>query len=208
MEAFLYCWTDNKTEKIYIGYHKGTIDDGYICSSKSMLKEYFARPQDFSREIIAMGLSSDMRNLETKILKTENAPTNPYYYNLNIGDGKFVCLGHTEETKQKLSIKNKGKIRSEETKQKISDGNKKRKPISEETRSKMKESAKKRASSEEGKKRLQQIAHLGMKKRIEMNTTNLTSDQKKNISESIKKKWEDGTYEKRKSRSDKGVRRI
>jgi hypothetical protein len=207
MEAFLYCWTDIKTKKIYLGYHKGTIDDGYVCSSKSMIKEYDIRPNDFSRQIIAVGSSNDMRNLETKILRAENAPKNPSYYNLNVGDGSFVCLGHSEETKKKFSMKRKGKLHTEETKKKISEGNKKRKPISEETRIKMSESAKKRANSLEGKNKLQEIAHLGMKKRVEMNTSKLNPEQKKNISDAIKKKWSDGEYNNRKSRSDKGVKR-
>ena len=33
-EAFVYCWTDHKTNKLYVGVHKGSINDGYICSSK------------------------------------------------------------------------------------------------------------------------------------------------------------------------------
>lgn len=37
-ESFVYCWTDHKRSKLYIGYHKGSPDDGYVCSSKRMLK--------------------------------------------------------------------------------------------------------------------------------------------------------------------------
>ena len=39
-EAFVYCWTDHKTNKIYIGSHKGDVNDGYVCSSKYMMEEY------------------------------------------------------------------------------------------------------------------------------------------------------------------------
>jgi hypothetical protein len=39
-EAFVYCWTDKLHNKLYVGVHKGNVDDGYICSSKIMLKEY------------------------------------------------------------------------------------------------------------------------------------------------------------------------
>lgn len=31
MEAFVYVWTDKITNKLYVGVHKGTLDDGYIC---------------------------------------------------------------------------------------------------------------------------------------------------------------------------------
>ena len=56
MNSFVYCWTDKKTNMLYVGSHKGSIDDGYICSSKPMMKEYKKRPQDFSRQIVAEGL--------------------------------------------------------------------------------------------------------------------------------------------------------
>jgi hypothetical protein len=32
-DSFVYCWTDHKTGMLYVGSHKGTIDDGYVCSS-------------------------------------------------------------------------------------------------------------------------------------------------------------------------------
>lgn len=57
IEAFVYCWTDKATNKLYIGSQKGSTDDGYICSSKYMLKEFYERPDDFSRQIIADDLS-------------------------------------------------------------------------------------------------------------------------------------------------------
>jgi hypothetical protein len=65
--TFVYCWSDKATSKVYAGMHTGFEDDGYVCSSKSMLKEYAQRPTDFSRQIIAKGLLEDCRELETKI---------------------------------------------------------------------------------------------------------------------------------------------
>jgi hypothetical protein len=70
MEAFVYCWTDKATNKLYVGSHKGLTNDGYICSSKYMLEEYKNRPDDFSRQIIAEGNLKDIRKLETKILQS------------------------------------------------------------------------------------------------------------------------------------------
>lgn len=68
-EAFVYCWSDNATAKVYVGVHKGTPDDGYICSSKRMMPEYKSRSQDFSRQIIAQGTLNDCAVLEVAIIK-------------------------------------------------------------------------------------------------------------------------------------------
>ena len=68
-EAFLYCWTDKQYNKLYVGVRKGSPNDGYICSSKIMLQEHKRRPKDFSREIIASGIYTDLLTLETLILK-------------------------------------------------------------------------------------------------------------------------------------------
>ncbi len=115
MEAFLYCWTDHKTDMVYIGYHKGHIDDGYICSSKSMLSEYNLRPKDFTRQIIAHGSVSDIISLETSVLKTSKAASNHSFYNKHNNNGIFNVGGHTNETKIKMSNSAKGRTRSGES---------------------------------------------------------------------------------------------
>lgn len=111
MEAFVYCWTDIKINKLYVGWHKGSIDDGYICSSKLMLEEYKKRPHDFKREIIATGIAKDMVTLESAILKAEKVSVNEHYYNMHENNGFYRLGKHTEETKQKISIANKGNKR-------------------------------------------------------------------------------------------------
>lgn len=103
-EAFVYCWTDSKTDKIYVGWHKGSFDDGYICSSNTLLEIYNKRPNDFTRQIIATGKSNDMVALESAILKSDKASTNKNYYNMHNNDGSFYNKGHSELTKQKLKI--------------------------------------------------------------------------------------------------------
>lgn len=112
MEAFLYCWTDHKNDMVYVGYHKGHIDDGYICSSKSMLSEYKLRPNDFTRQIIARGSVPDIISLETSILKSANAASNSSFYNKHNNNGVFNVNGHTDETKLKMSNSAKGRSRS------------------------------------------------------------------------------------------------
>ncbi len=87
---------------LYVGTHKGSEDDGYVCSSKPMLEEYSLRSDDFSRKIIAKGLYDEMISLENAILKSANARKDPFFYNMHNGDGKFYNKGHSNETKAKL----------------------------------------------------------------------------------------------------------
>ena len=119
-EAFTYCWTDKKNDMLYIGCHKGTTDDGYVCSSNYMSEAYKERPNDFSRQIIAFGTYTEMRNLETALLKAENAMYNKAYYNRTNGDGNYTILCHTKETKSLIAQKATGRARSEESKAKQS----------------------------------------------------------------------------------------
>lgn len=124
-EAFVYRWTDFSTNKLYVGSHKGTPEDGYVCSSKLMLQEYKNRPQDFSREILAFGTHSDMYAFETAILKAAGADKDPGYYNQTLNQGKFYLKRHTEKTKRLMSMnastKNNfaGKCHTTEVKEKL-----------------------------------------------------------------------------------------
>jgi|LakMenE01Jun11ns_1017448.scaffolds.fasta_scaffold9636150_2 hypothetical protein len=116
-EAFVYCWTDKKNNMLYVGSHKGSADDGYVCSSKYMLKEYNKRPSDFSRQIIAEGNLSDIRKLEAKILQAANARLDESFYNKHDNDG-FYFDGWKKgemslEHRQKMSEAKKGKKLSE-----------------------------------------------------------------------------------------------
>jgi hypothetical protein len=99
-EAFVYCWTDKSTNKLYIGSHKGSIEDGYVCSSKYMLEEYKKRPDDFTRQIIARGNYSDIRNFEAILLTTINAAISSDFYNKHNGSSKFMT---TPESIQKTA---------------------------------------------------------------------------------------------------------
>ena len=125
MEFFIYLWTDKLTDKKYIGSHKGTIDDGYVSSSKYFNEEYNMRAGDFEREVLLIGTDYEhIREIEYRILKRLNAATNEEFYNRHNGGRTFICTGHSEETKKKLSkfsAKNfLGKHHSKETKEKIS----------------------------------------------------------------------------------------
>jgi group I intron endonuclease len=110
-EAFVYCWTDTANQKLYVGSHKGKIDDGYICSSKIMKEEYVKRPNDFVRQIVATGNYKDIRNLESSILKSVDAKKDKLFYNMHNSDGDFYLKKHSDASKKKISEGHKGKLR-------------------------------------------------------------------------------------------------
>ena len=144
-EAFVYCWTDHDTGKLYVGSHKGTTDDGYVCSSKYMLEEYMRRREDFTRQIIAHGTEEDIRKFEATLLQKVNAKECDLFYNRTNADGKFYPIPgpQSKEHIAKRSaalIGNKGRRgqpQSEETKRKISESLKGRK-LSQQHRENMK----------------------------------------------------------------------
>jgi len=104
MESFVYCWTNTKTNQKYIGYHTGNEKDGYICSSKPMLKEYKKNPNIFIRKILAKGTEEDIRNFETLLLETINAKENKEFYNLvNHTQPQKSGWKHSIEAKERMS---------------------------------------------------------------------------------------------------------
>jgi hypothetical protein len=83
-EAFVYRWRETTTGRWYIGFHKGTATDGYICSSNQVKPLIQARPYDWSRKILRWGTKQQMVALEHKILKQLDARRNPQSYNMSI----------------------------------------------------------------------------------------------------------------------------
>lgn len=162
MNSFVYCWTDHGTQKLYVGFHKGDPNDGYVCSSKHMLKAYRERPQDFTREVLTINEYDVCRKFESAVIRAmlqQNVPC----YNLNV-NGAII---YTPEVRAKISQAHKGKIISDEQKAAIKEWNAtKRLPISEEAREKIRQSklGKKRASfTEEWRENISK-AHLGKKR--------------------------------------------
>jgi len=81
--AYVYMWINTVTDKKYIGKHKGTLADGYICSSQDMLADYYANPEHFIRTILAYGSDQEMLELETMMLLQLKTSKSPFYYNLS-----------------------------------------------------------------------------------------------------------------------------
>ncbi len=189
MKAFVYCWTDKKTNMLYVGSHKGSIDDGYICSSKYMIEEYNKRPEDFSRQIVAEGSFDDVRNLEAKILQSVNAALDEQFYNRHNCDNKFYLKEHTEETKRKIASKHVGRIRLD-----LSERNKK--GLSEESVKKMVSTRKANGSYDRernpmlGRKHSEDSKNKMSLNRIGKNRSPKSEETKQKMSEARKKYWE------------------
>lgn len=81
-EAFVYMWVDINDKK-YIGKHKGSPNDGYICSSEKLLQEIESNPDDFTRTILAYGTDEEMLELETMLIMQLKATRSGMYYNLS-----------------------------------------------------------------------------------------------------------------------------
>lgn len=113
-DSFCYCLTDHKTKKIYIGSHKGSKDDGYLCSSKYVLKEHTLRPTDFTRQIIAEGDWTTIRKFEDRLIRALWAANIPCYNKATGGLFKFDT-----DVRRNMSLASKGRPKSEETKAKM-----------------------------------------------------------------------------------------
>ena len=80
-EAFVYMWYDSKNSMYYIGYHKGTLDDGYTHSS-SIMESFKIAPKGFRRRILAYGTPDEMMQLESDLLKNRKERCWDKYYNV------------------------------------------------------------------------------------------------------------------------------
>lgn len=94
--AFVYKWTHLPTMKWYVGsrWAKGCHpDDGYICSSEEVEPLIKSNPNDWVRNIIAVGEPQSMYDLESEILQTVDAKNDPRSFNKHNNDGKFNTIG-------------------------------------------------------------------------------------------------------------------
>lgn len=108
MEAFVYTWTNTETNQLYIGSHKGTPDDGYVCSSKPMLEDYMHDRSVFKRQIVATGSFDDMRAFEATLLDAFDVKNDASFYNQHNGNGDFYLKRQTLEARRKISEAKKG----------------------------------------------------------------------------------------------------
>jgi hypothetical protein len=88
-EAFVYLWRNAKTNKYYLGSHKGTIDDGYTHSSNELPdfpKQSKYVPDHWTRRILAYGTLSEMQTLEDRLHVNRKAKCWNRYYNVQVSN--------------------------------------------------------------------------------------------------------------------------
>lgn len=136
-EAFVYIWKNLANGKSYIGYHKGTEDDGYISSSSSHLfwSDFNDSTMQWIREIVHRGTCEECLRHEQELLKSIDLREDKWYNNARGATVIFTdevrekirnhhlgkssgMLGktHSEETRKTLSQKLRGRVLSEEHK--------------------------------------------------------------------------------------------
>jgi hypothetical protein len=86
-EGYLYSYTNLTTNQIYLGIHKGSVNDDYNHSSTNVeFAEVFADlKSQLKFEVLNYGDYSEMQQLENTLLKKVDARKNPLYYNKSNG---------------------------------------------------------------------------------------------------------------------------
>jgi hypothetical protein len=98
-EAFLYKILVIHTNKFYIGYHVGTVNDGYWHSSKCpIFAKEFAKGNN-QVFVLNVGTKSNMIYKERRILDELNAKQNVNCYNLSNGGGGGL-VGYSSNAKR------------------------------------------------------------------------------------------------------------
>jgi len=91
-EGYLYKFTNLDDGKMYVGIHKGAVDDPYNHSSENVefQKVFVNSESKLSYEVLSYGDYIQMQNDEHRILKQVDARKNPMYYNKSNGFPQFV----------------------------------------------------------------------------------------------------------------------
>lgn len=165
-DTFGYQWVRKSTGEFYRGIHTGDPEDNYAGGGALFNKKFGGKyknsckdKEDWVRDVLFIGTRDECCIWESLVV-TQREVDNPKCLNLIVGgQNGAVGYSHTEDTKQAISKKLKGKEVSTETKDLISKANKgrqftpeqrgrmseaakKRKPLTEETRRKLSEATK------------------------------------------------------------------
>ena len=182
-EGFIYIWFDRKRKMFYIGCHWGTLDDGYICSSKWMRDAYRYRPKDFKRRIIQKNIKRENLLAEEykwlQYIKPEDIGNR--YYNLHTKHfGHWSNIeGSNFTVRQKLSEASKKLHQDPAYKEKFLEGRKKMPPQTP-------DQIAKRAKSNTGKKRTEETKQKISQSHQGKVMGPLSDDHKQKLSEALK----------------------
>ena len=133
--GYVYMEINNVNGKKYLGSHCGS-KKNYRGSGKLLkLAQKKYGLENFTHQKIIHCEFPQV--VEQQMLEVINAAADPNYYNLtNSGTGGMKGFKHTEESKEKIGLAQKGKTNSDETRAKISQAGMGR-PVSAATRANM-----------------------------------------------------------------------
>ena len=100
-DSFVYLWKNLTNGKLYVGYHKGDKNDGYICSSHNpkFWEDFHNSNMLWEREIIFEGTGNECLKEEQNILKTFDIQNEKYYNN-----ARGAEIIWTQDLKERVSI--------------------------------------------------------------------------------------------------------
>ena len=87
-EAFVYRLNNLTNGRYYVGYHKGTEEDGYICSSKNYEFWQDLHNCTFTRDVLNYGSKEECKLYESVLLS--ECFTDSMCYNFSDGNGGFL----------------------------------------------------------------------------------------------------------------------
>lgn len=81
--AFVYKWVNLTNGKYYIGYHLGSIDDGYVSSSHNneFWSDFYNPKMKWRRDILFTGTTNECLAKEQSLLREENLSSQLIYNN-------------------------------------------------------------------------------------------------------------------------------
>lgn len=100
MDSFVYKWTNKTLDKIYIGFHKGTENDGYVCSSASekFWNDFNNAEYIWQREILYKGTMKECQEYESLLLDSLDIKLDSVYNQRN-----NLMFNLDDEVRNKLS---------------------------------------------------------------------------------------------------------
>jgi len=129
--SYIYIWYDTRAKLFYVGGHKGTVEDSYVCSNPMMLRAYKKRPESFKFRVLEYvnGSNDDLRKAEQKwlnLIKEEELYWTPNIYNKSdrYYNQKEISSGGNGKANKGRIPWNKGISWSIEIKNKISNSKK------------------------------------------------------------------------------------